>query len=245
MRVLTLDIETSPNLAHVWSLWNQNVGLPQLLDASEVMCFAAKWLDEDDTTFSSGHRDGYGAMVHRAHELLSEADVVVTYNGDRFDLPHLNREFLRAGLTPPAPYASVDLLKEVKKTFRFQSNKLDHVAGQLELGGKVKHEGHELWVNCLRGDEEAWRQMETYNRHDVVLTEKLFDRLRPWLRSLPHPGLYDGNDLDGCPACNSGNLVRRGFAHTRLGSYQRYRCEDCGKWSRGGKRVAGVDLRAA
>ena len=45
MKTLTLDIETAPQVAHVWGLWQQNVGLPQLLESGYVMCFAAKWED--------------------------------------------------------------------------------------------------------------------------------------------------------------------------------------------------------
>ena len=79
-----------------------------------------------------------------AHDLLSEADVVVHYNGDKFDLPHLNREFVESGLGPPAPYASIDLLKTVKRKFRFPSNKLDYVVQKLRLGAKVSTGGYDL-----------------------------------------------------------------------------------------------------
>lgn len=53
MKILLLDIETSPNVAHVWGLWQQNVGTNQLLEASEVMCWAAKWYGEKDVAFMS------------------------------------------------------------------------------------------------------------------------------------------------------------------------------------------------
>jgi chromosome partitioning protein len=37
LKVLLLDIETSPNLAHVWGIWQQNVGLSQLLETYAVV----------------------------------------------------------------------------------------------------------------------------------------------------------------------------------------------------------------
>lgn len=58
-KVLTLDIETSPNLAHVWSLWKQNVSLSQLMQSGQVICFAAKWHDKPKVTFHSDHHDGH------------------------------------------------------------------------------------------------------------------------------------------------------------------------------------------
>lgn len=246
MRILTLDIETAPNLAYVWGLWQQNVSLSQISCPGYVMCMAAKWLGSDSVAFLGGPTpDDRRAMLQEAHNLLSEADVVVTYNGDQFDLKHLNREFVQAGFDPPSSYVSVDLLKEVRRNFKFASNKLDFVAGQLGLGHKVKHEGFELWLACLRKDPEAWGRMETYNRQDVVITEKLFERLRLWLR-LPHVALFSNAlDASGCVACGGRNLQPRGFSYTKTSRYQRFRCRDCGKWNRGTRRVEGSGVQSA
>lgn len=242
MKILTLDLETSPNLAHVWGLWGVNVGLNQLLESGEVISFAAKWHGKKQVHFYSVHHNGKEAMVQAAHDLLSEADVVVHFNGDRFDLPHLNREFIEAGMTPPAPYASVDLLKVVKRKFRFPSNKLDYVVQKLKLGAKVKHSGHELWIRCMAGSDAAWAEMRKYNKHDVVVTELLYDKLLPWISSHPSVGLYEGRP-EACSACGSDHLQSRGLAHTAVSSYQRYVCVDCGKWHRANKRVDATDLR--
>lgn len=239
MKVLTIDIETSPNLAHVWGLFNQNVGINQILEASEVICFAAKWHGEDEVIYSSTFHDGKKAMVSRAFNLLSEADVVIHYNGKRFDIPHLNREFLFEFGTAPAPFTQVDLLHAVKKNFRFTSNKLDFVAQALDLGAKTQHTGHQLWMDCLNNVPEAWELMKEYNMQDVVITEKLYDKLLPWLSGHPHVSLYSGDVEDRCPNCGSEDLRPQGRAYTSVSVFQRFRCGACGKWSRGNKRLTG------
>ena len=177
-------------------------------------------------------------MLKEIHKLLDEADVVIHYNGKKFDIPTLNKEFLLHGLTPPAPYKQIDLLKEVRSNFKFISNKLDYVAQALKLGQKVKHKGHQLWVDCMAGKEDAWQQMEEYNIQDVELLEKLYDSLKPWIKSHPNHGLY-GEVFDShvCPNCSSGKLRRRGYAYSNTYRYQRYQCTDCGKWSRGAKSL--------
>src|SRR5690606_10614258 len=43
-KVLVFDIETSPIIAHVWSLWDQNVGLNQIMTEWHIMSWSAKWL---------------------------------------------------------------------------------------------------------------------------------------------------------------------------------------------------------
>jgi hypothetical protein len=168
--------------------------------------------------------------------------VVVHYNGVKFDIPHLNREFLLAGLTPPSPYKQVDLCNVVKKRFRFVSNKLQHVAESLGLGSKVDTD-FDLWVGCMKDDPKAWKLMEKYNRQDVKLTERLYHWLLPWIDGHPSRRLYDG--VTGCPACASSNLVRRGYAYTNLGKFVRYRCSDCGSYFRDSRRISGVTVQGA
>ncbi len=242
-RILTIDIETSPNMAHVWSLWNVNVGLNQLLESGEVICFAAKWYGEKKVHYYSNYHDGHEAMVLAAHELLSQADIVVHYNGKRFDIPHLNREFLEAGLEPPAPYVQVDLYQTAKSKFRFPSNKLDYIAQTLNIGAKTSHAGHQLWLDCLAGSKTAWKTMKQYNIHDVELTERLYVKLHPWIQPHPNVNLYRDVLEEGCPSCGSAELRREGTAKTTVGVYQRYQCRDCGKWSRGKHNLGSVDVR--
>jgi DNA polymerase elongation subunit (family B) len=242
-RILTIDIETSPNMAHVWSLWNVNVGLNQLLESGEVICFAAKWYGEKKVHFYSNYHDGHEVMIEAAHNLLNEADIVVHYNGKRFDIPHLNREFLEAGFEPPAPYVQVDLFQTAKSKFRFPSNKLDYIAQTLNIGAKTQHAGHQLWLDCLAGDKKAWKTMKEYNIHDVELTERLYDKLLPWIHPHPNVNLYSDVLEEGCPNCGGTDLRREGYSRTALGVYQRYQCKGCGKWSRDKHKLGGVDVR--
>lgn len=228
MKILLLDIETSPILAHVWALWDQNVGLNQIVNSGEVLCWAAKWLGEPEIYFAP-KTIGTKQMLKRIHKLLDQADAVVTYNSNRFDLPILNGEFLKIGLHPPAPAKSIDLLSIVKNKFRFPSNKLAYVAPALGVGEKRGNSGFELWVQCMAGNKDAWEEMKQYNIHDTVILEGLFNKLRPWIRGLVIP---DSAGLV-CRSCNSPHLIRRGFSYTGVGKYQRYQCQDCGAWMRG------------
>lgn len=241
MKILTLDIETSPHLGFHFGLFNQNFSLQQVEEWTRMICFAAKWYHEDGGRFFSDFHDGHSNSVHAAYELLDEADVVVTYNGDSFDLKHMNREFLLQELTPPAPYQSVDLYKVNKSRFRFGSTKLDHFGEQLGIGQKMKHAGFQLWIDCMNGDIDAWDTMRKYNCEDVRLTEKAFKRVEPWIMNMPHKGLYD--EIEFSCRCGSTNLQKRGFHYTLIGKYQRYRCNDCGRWLNSSKAEFRVEVK--
>ncbi len=231
MKLLLLDLETSPNLVHVWGLWNQNISISQIMDSSYVMCWAAKWLGTEEVLFDSIVRSGKKRMLKRLHKLMEEADVIIHYNGLRFDIPVANKEFLLQGMDPPAPSQHIDLLKTARQRFKFPSNKLDYVAKALKVGGKIKHAGHELWVRCLNGDKAAWEEMENYNKNDVTLLEKVYYKLLPWIKNHPNCSLYN-NAAAVCPTCGSGALVKRGYYYTSTVKYQRHKCSSCGAWSR-------------
>jgi uncharacterized protein YprB with RNaseH-like and TPR domain/ribosomal protein L37AE/L43A len=246
MKILFLDIETAPNLATVWSIWKQNIGINQLIDSSYTMCWAAKWKDSDEIIFDSELRSGKEGLVAHAWELLNEADAVVHYNGERFDIPTLNREFLLYGMDPPDPYKQIDLLQTVKKQFRFTSNKLDYVSQQLGLGSKTKHEGHELWLKCMEMDPVAWEKMQEYNVNDVILLEKVYNRILPWITSHPNHALYVSSpDRPVCTNCGSTHVIAKGITHLSSLSYQRWRCKDCGTNLRGRTTITPADQRRA
>ena len=234
MKLLLLDIETAPNVVHVWGLWQQNVGINQILDSGYVMCWAAKWLGQDDIMFDSVHRSGARKMLAGVHALIDEADAVIHYNGNKFDIPTLNKEFLIHKMLPPAPPKQIDLLKVARAQFRFPSNKLDYVAKALGVGQKIKHAGHELWIRCLGGEPLAWKEMETYNINDVRILEGVYYKLLPWIKNHPNIGVHD-NVVHVCPNCGGTHLERRGFSYTVVGKYQRYQCKNCGTWSRAKK----------
>lgn len=230
MKILLFDAETSPLTVYSWGLWKQNISIGQIIDSSYVMCWAAKWLGSEEIMFDSSKRSGKKRMLLRLYKLLDQADAVVHYNGCKFDVPVVNKEFLLQGWSPPSSYQQVDLLKTSRQVFKFPSNKLDYIAKALKVGGKTKHAGFQLWVDCLAGKQEAWAMMEEYNKNDVILLEKVYSKLLPWIKGHPNVSLY--KDDVSCTHCGSHNLVKRGFYYSKTVKYQRHRCSDCGAWSR-------------
>lgn len=231
MRILLLDIETSPNTAHVWGLWDQNIGLNQILETSRVLCYSCKWYGQREVFFDSVYQSSETAMLKGVHKLLSEADAVVHYNGTKFDIPTLNKEFVLNNLLPTPPAKQIDLLKVCRREFRFPSNRLDYVASALGFGKKRKVD-HQLWIDCMNMDPKAWKEMERYNKHDVKLLEMVYTRLKPWIKNHPNYNLYGRTNV--CSVCGSRHLQSRGTAITQALRYERFQCQDCGKWNRGG-----------
>lgn len=232
MKILLLDIETAPHSVYVWGLWKQDVAINQIVEPGYTLCWAAKWYGEKKIMFSSIHRDGNEAMLRGIYDLIEEADAVIHYNGTKFDMPTLAQEFLAQGWAPPSSPIHIDLLNTARRRFRLPSNKLNYVAGYLNLGQKIEHKGMELWRDCMAGNDKAWRLMERYNKGDVTLLEKVYEVLRPWVPNHPNHALFNSADAPTCPNCGGTHLQRRGFYYTKTMRYQRYHCQTCGAWSR-------------
>lgn len=239
-RVLSLDLETSPIVAHVWGLRDQFVGINQIVQDPEIIGVGWRW-DKPAKYASTWADGGRSGMLQLAHQLLDEADVVVHYNGDRFDIPWLNGEFAREGLTPPSPFKNIDLYKVARKNFRFPSYKLQYVSTALGLSGKLDTGGHELWVKCINGDEKARRKMATYCKRDVNLLPDLLEKLRPWLPATVNFALYNGEEI-ACQKCGGTDLESRGTAYTATRAYGQYRCRSCGGWTRDNRSTHGTNV---
>lgn len=239
MKLLHIDIETRPILAYVWRLFgNDSISVDQIKDPTALLCFSAKWHGEKDIMYHSAKNVGtqeYRRMVKKAHDLLSEADAVCHYNGTTFDVPRLNQEFLLQDLPPPAPFQQVDLKRVVSGKFDFTSSKLAFIGPILDCGGKLKNEGWALWRGCLDGDARSWEKMEEYNRQDVVLLEKVYNKLLPWIDQHPNMNMFSDLGRPVCPNCGEATLQSRGVYRTVTQEYSRFSCTNCGRWSRARK----------
>jgi hypothetical protein len=233
-RILVIDIERLPGLARVWEPKTRYVSINNFTRLPSLLCFAAKWVGDDATTFHSIWSDGQQDMVEAAWELYDEADIVVTYNGIRFDNKHLKSEWAVSGLTPPAPWKDVDLFAVNRQQFGFESKSLSHLCYRLGLDNKSGHYDPVMAEKCIDGDPDAQALMRTYNEGDVRITEQAYLKLLPWIKSHPHVApLPADTEAKACNRCGSSDLARNGTYLAQQIRYVRYTCNTCGGHVRG------------
>lgn len=239
-KILLLDIETAPLKAYVWSRWKQNIYLDQTISEWFMLSWAAKWLGEDGVmsdvlTSEEAINENDERIVYSIWKLLNEANIVVGHNSSHFDVPKLNARFVVHGFPPTTPYKQIDTKNVAKMQFAFSSNKLDALATYFGIENKIDTD-FLLWKNCLEGDESSLNYMREYNEMDVFILEKVYMRLRPYIKNHPNIGLFE--DKSGvCPHCGSKeiNSIDGEYAYNSTTVNSLFRCSNCGAVSRGCK----------
>lgn len=237
-RVLFLDLETAPATVVTFGRFNVNITQDHVIKEGHYMLTAAwSWLGSDtvyrirldpDEAISGDDSDIAAAL----YEVIEEADVVISHNGIRFDMPVIKTRLLANGFPPHKTVKVLDTLK-MAKHFRFPSNKLDSIAAYLKLGRKVDTGGIDLWVRCINGDNAALEQMTEYNDHDVVLLKEVYNKLAAFNSGTANFGNYYDDDKHHCPACGSTAVTEtENFVYTPVSKFEEVVCNDCGHRSR-------------
>jgi uncharacterized protein YprB with RNaseH-like and TPR domain len=238
-KVLLFDIETSPLQAFVFqkSIWKTNVGADQVISEWYMLTWSAKWLFDDTLisqrlTGKEARKEDDSRIVEGLWKLLDEADIVIAHNGDGFDIPNMNTRFVVLGLPPPSPYQTIDTMLVARKQFGFTHNSLNGLAKIFGFEAKMDTD-FELWKRCVAGDEEALEYMQTYNKGDVTLLEKIYLKLRPWIKNHPNIGLFVESKAAICPNCGGDSLkwLPDKFYYTSTSKFPLFICK-CGAYGR-------------
>ena len=238
LKVLFFDVETAPLLSLHWRTFKENISPGQIVNHSFMLTWSAKWRGEKEvlsarlTADEAKAQDDTRIVVELA-DLIRSADIIVAHNIDKFDLPVVNSRLLILQAEPLDVPKTIDTLKLSRASLRMSTNNLDNLAQQLGLGRKIKTD-FELWRRCYLGEVAALKEMETYNKQDVILLEQVFEKMLPYVKGVPR--LVDGSDAreDACPYCGSTKIWGRGWHRSPVNTYQKFQCQepDCRKYFR-------------
>ena len=251
-----IDIETAPLEGSVWGLFDQNVGLSQIVQEWSILSYCYKPLGGSRKTIE------YADNSHRADprddtdllgdlwSIMHDNDILIAQNGKRFDMRKIRARLVLNGYAPHRPVKVEDTMLMARQVAAFTSNKLEWLSTYLSTVPKSKHKdfpGFELWAECLKGNPKAWAAMRKYNIPDVLSMEQVYMRLRPWVRGHTNVAVYNTtDDTMACPVCGSNHMQEdERHAFTNVGEYLQYQCGDCGAWSRSRYTINSVQKRKA
>ena len=125
-------------------------------------------------------------IVQSCLRSLKHADVIVTYNGTRFDVPLLRSRSLVHDLNFPAygQLLHIDLYFAAKRLLRLTSKRMGNVSRFLQLTDKDFYD-ISVWNRARRGDVESLNHIYQHNVSDLLITQDLLVTLGPyqkWMR---------------------------------------------------------------
>jgi uncharacterized protein YprB with RNaseH-like and TPR domain len=169
-RVCFLDIETT-GLSPTTYLFLIGLMFWEKSDFVAELVFARNYAEET-------------AVLRYVRDTLARFDSVVTYNGDRFDLPFIETRLATTRVEPLEPFASVDLLYTARRVFRgvLPNCRLGTVERHLrgidrtgDIPGRYIPEAYHDYVRT--NDARAMRNVLYHNRMDLFTMAILINRL--------------------------------------------------------------------
>lgn len=246
-RILFFDIETAPLTGFTWGTYDQQV--IKVIKDWFVLSYAAKFNNDDrffylDQRFANPIEDDF-QLLCGIHHLISECDVLVGHNSIKFDTRKLNARFIKHGLPPLNHYTQIDTLRIARKHFAFTSNKLADLAVflgcDIQKSTHAKFPGFSMWDECMKGNQESFAEMESYNKTDVDVLIAVYNKLLPWEPSINFQAYYQ----ETICSCGNKKFYKDGFRHSKQGRFQIFRCRECSKTFTAKENLIDKDLRKA
>jgi DNA polymerase elongation subunit (family B) len=226
-RILFFDIETSPVRAWTFSLGKQHIGHSQIVegDRIDIICITYCWETGPAYSIDWGFEEQDSSkVIMEFDKVVKEADIIIGQNSDSFDVKHINTQRMLHKLPPMPDWADCtdDTLKQMKRFFKFPTNRLDYVSELLGFGGKVNMCMQD-WINIVeKRDERALDKMIRYGKKDVVDTRKIFNRIKPYIKPKFNMATFYQENV--CVHCGSDRIKKNGTRISGKTKYQFFYC---------------------
>jgi hypothetical protein len=232
---LFYDIETSYTKGIFWSPGpGQNILPQQILVYPKIICISWKW-EGEKTVYNldwNVKKQCDKSILQKFIPILDQADEIVAHNGDGFDIKWIRTRALAHSLEMRDYYNSIDTLKACRYYFNLPSNKLGEVAKYFKLDAKGDPGGLSTWIDIIENkDPKALKRMIDYCNQDVVVLEKVFNKIKPYIKPKSNYAVLNNGERYECPECGTSDIRLTKTYVTTAGTVKRQlRCKDskCG-----------------
>lgn len=179
-------------------------------DFDNMLTWAIKEKDGTIYTDTVTKEDLFSGVIDRkivksCIDKMREFDVVCTYFGTNFDIKFLRSRALYYGFDFPGfelsssvnkngeikyiPISELfhwDLYYLVKSKLKLRRSSLENVCSFLNIDGKTKLDG-DVWRRAKYGDPKALKEVLDHNIYDVIILERLHEKLSDFAKWIKKP----------------------------------------------------------
>lgn len=239
LNYLYWDLETSLMQGYFFDIWQVNIPISRVTKHSHLL--SNSWAMNDGevqgvrlTPEQVKTGNDFDVVVDTI-QAINKADVIVTFNGKKFDVKKLNTRAIFWGLPPIAYPKHIDLMQDAKRLFKFPSNSMQNISMYLGEEGKLATGGSRLWERCAEWEDyetcdKALEEMFTYGKQDIEVTRNLHRRFTGWSKNTPNIGMMTKKINDEevglkCVHCGSSDVTMMDkVGYTAMSSFDLYRC---------------------
>jgi uncharacterized protein YprB with RNaseH-like and TPR domain len=230
---LFFDIETSPNIVFSWNIgYDIRLSHDNILKERAIICICYKFEGESKVHHLTWDKGDDKEMLKKFASIMDSADEIVGHNSDKFDIKWVRTRCIYHGISIIPDIKSIDTLKASRGKFKFNSNKLDYLGQFLGVGQKLETGGFDLWKKIvLENDVKAMNKMVKYCKQDVLLLEKVFKKLNPYIPVKTNCAVMFNRPVIHCPECLSESTVINKYRISATGTRAvTMHCNSCGKY---------------
>lgn len=228
---LFFDIETSPNLVYSWSVGRKvHIGYENIVKERAIICLCYKFEGEKQVKAITWENGDDRPIIEQFAEIISTADEVIGHNSDNFDIKWFRTRCIFHGVNVSPFITSIDTLKESRRGFRFNSNRLDYIGKFLNIGGKMET-SFDLWKKIEQENcKKSMDKMVRYCKNDVLLLESVYQKMKPYIKVKTNCAVKYGRSVVTCPECLSEQTKIHHSRVSAAGTRSIYmRCNNCNK----------------
>jgi len=232
-KIMIYDIETSRVTAKLWWSGKQFINSSQIIEDPTIISIAWKWLGEDEV-----YTLNWDMKKHCDKDMLktflkeyNKADMIIGQNNDRFDNRWINARAVKHSLFVDTNIKSFDIMKQTKRLLRLPGYSMAYISKYLGVTQKQSHEGILMWDMVESGtvieQKEYMRKMLDYNIGDIITTEEIYLKLRPYMGLKIHVGVIKGEEKWTSPNTGTTDVELYKTSVTPVGTIQRFmRCRE-------------------
>lgn len=170
-------------------------------------------------------------VVTQAHEVMSQADLLVGHYSNQFDWKYMNAKFDYYGLSPLTHIPKRDTCMKARSVYKLSSKRLGNLCKFFNVPTKIGID-HKLWFSLYQHKKAAMTEISDYCKGDVEALYGLYTKMKHHFPAVYHQGEMAGHSkYVSCPECASLNVIKR-KPYITAGGVSKYRmsCNDCTRW---------------
>lgn len=123
-------------------------------------------------------------LVKDIRDELDDADILVSWNGRRFDIPFLNGRLMAWNEKTLKPHKHCDIMYQSRYKMKLHSSRLAAVQSFLGLEDEKTEMKPKMWMKAVTGDKQSMNYIIDHCIRDVLVLNEAYEKLKHFVTNV-------------------------------------------------------------